>query len=239
MKKLKVKYDTYMNVVDIEQPRSTSTPRDIDHTTAYYYIAKRELTIPNTDYFDRFYNMTRDEFSNLSDAEQLKMIGVRSGKKMTITTDAKIKANKASRHAEMSLQAQYCTWLRTLPVVPKFIHHEREGKRSYVAQNLTQKLNSAGAMPDHEFLEPVGKYTGLLIEFKRPGENWLMADGITVKKQYAHQYANHVMLWTKGKVVYFCNDLEIAKQIWLQYSDGRNMRQRVYKFPVGFEHLKI
>lgn len=157
------------------------------------------------------------------------MLGMKSALAAKILTVAEDKSIRSSRHAEISLQAKYCAWVKGNYPNIKFLRHEREGKRSYVAQNLNKKLNNAGSMPDMEFLEPVGKYLGLLIEFKRPGEDWLLKDGITVKPKYADQYANHCMLWDKGYVVYFCNDMEIAKQIWMQYYSGRNMRQRIYK----------
>lgn len=157
------------------------------------------------------------------------LLGVKSAPVRKVVTIDEDRANRASKHAEISLQATFCTWVKDNYPKVRFIRHEREGKRSYVAQNINKKLNNAGSMPDMEFLEPVGKYLGLFIEFKRPGEGWLLMDGVTVKKAYAKQYENHCMLWDKGYVVYFCNDFEIAKQIFIQYYAGRNMRQRIYK----------
>lgn len=157
------------------------------------------------------------------------LLGMKSAPNAKILTVDEDKAKRASRHAEISLQAKYCTWLKKEYPEIKFLRHEREKARGKFGQNQMKVLNSAGSMPDHEFLEPVGNYKGLYIEFKRPGESWLLADDITVKPRYADQYENHCMLWSKGYVVYFCNDLEIAKQIWQQYYSGRNMRQRIYK----------
>ena len=103
--------------------------------------------------------------------------------------------------------------------------------------NQMKVMNSAGSMPDWETTESTDKYTGLLIEFKKPGEKWLLKDNVTVKPAYVHQYHCHIGLWKQRRVVYFCNDLEIAKMILQQYLEGRIMRQRIYKFPVGYEYL--
>jgi len=195
-----------------------------------HYIAQRELLFPDTKYFDR-YNMTRDQFEQLSPAEQLKVLGVKSAKK------TKDPAEKKRGYEEMSLQAQFCNWVKKNYPDVKFLHHERERKRGKFAQNQTKVINNAGSMPDWETTTTTDKYAGLYIEFKRPGEKWLMADNETVKPEYAHQYKCHVQLWAQRKVVYFCNDLEIAKMILQQYLEGRNMRQRVYKFPEKFAYL--
>ena len=100
-----------------------------------------------------------------------------------------------------------------------------------------QVLNSAGSMPDWETTYTNDKYTGLLIEFKKPGEKWLMADNETIKQEYVYQYHCHTQLWKQRRVVYFCNDFEIAKLILQQYIEGRIMRQRIYKYPEKFEYL--
>jgi hypothetical protein len=212
-------------------------PAPIDNTFIYTYIAKRELFTSDDIYFPQFYEMTREQYQALSPADQLKAIGVKSGRTAKIYTEAEDKANKASKHAEITLQAQFCTWVKANYPNIKFLRHEREKKRGHFSQNQMQVLNSAGSMPDWETTETTDKYAGLLIEFKRPGEKWLMADGETIKTEYAHQYHCHVGLWKQRRVVYFCNDIEIAKLIMIQYLAGRNMRQRIYKYPEKLKHL--
>jgi len=156
------------------------------------------------------------------------LLGVKSAKTAKIVTEEQDKKNRASRYAEMTLQATFCKWVSKEYPNVKFIHHEREGKRGGFKQNQNKVLNTAGSMPDWETTQTTDRYAGLLIEFKRPGEDWLLKSG-HVKPKYVHQYECHLQLWEQRKVVYFCNDLEIAKMILKQYLEGRTMRQRTYK----------
>jgi len=195
--------------------------------TDQYIIAREEfindpLSGPHISYL-------KSKYENVSDADKLKMLGMKSAKKTRETSKRK--------HEEIDLQAQFCNWVRVNYPEIKFLRHEREKARSKFMQNQMKVLNSAGSMPDWETTHSTDKYTGLLIEFKKPGEKWLMADNETIKPEYAFQYHCHVSLWKQRRVVYFCNDFEIAKMILMQYLEGRNMRQRIYKYPEQLAHL--
>lgn len=177
---------------------------------------------------------SRQDIMNLREQASLGIIGVKSAPKAKIVKESE---DKPRKHEEISLQAQFCNWVKKEYPDIKFLRHEREKARSNFMGNQMKVMNSAGSMPDWETTEVIGNYTGLLIEFKKPGEKWLLKDNVTVKPAYAHQYACHLGLWKQRRVVYFCNDLEIAKIIIQQYLQGRTMRQRIYKFPAGYEHL--
>jgi hypothetical protein len=229
-KQLKISDNGQVSLL-IEPSGYKAKPKPIDNSFVYRYQDLRELSINDesaNQYFMNHYNMTRDKFNELSEADQLKMLGVRSGKTAKIITETQDALNRQSRHAEMTLQATFCKWVTTNYPNIKFIHHEREGKRGNFKQNQNKVLNTAGSMPDWETTQTTERYSGLLIEFKRPGEDWLLKSGY-VKPKYVHQYECHMALWLQRKVVYFCNDLEIAKMILQQYLEGRTMRQRFYK----------
>lgn len=193
------------------------------------YRIDRELQI-NDPLSQPYITSIQARYNNASDADRLKMLGIKSAPK-------KRDQSKPRKHEEITLQAQFCIWVKHTHPEVKYLRHERERARSKFMQNQIKVLNSAGSMPDWECTTTTTNYAGLYIEFKKPGEKWLMADNETIKPEYAYQYHCHVGLWKQRRVVYFCNDLEIAKMILTQYLEGRVMRQRVYKYPKQLEHL--
>lgn len=195
-------------------------------TTTDQYRIDREQFI-NDALSGPYINSIQAKYNAATDAGKLKMLGIRSAKK----------PQAARKHEEITLQAQFCTWVKHNYPEVKFLRHEREKARSKFLQNQMKVLNNAGSMPDWECTTTTVNYAGLYIEFKKPGEKWLMADNETIKADYAFQYHCHVGLWKERRVVYFCNDLEIAKLILQQYLEGRIMRQRVYKYPVSLAYL--
>lgn len=216
--------------------KSTTKPRNINTEVFLSMVEQRDRLFYGK--AEQSNDTERMDFLNNRHGWNIEhgMIGVRSAPKHKIVTEVEDKAKKR-KHEEIELQAAFCMWVKKNHPEVKFLRHEREKQRSNFMQNQMQVLNSAGSMPDWETTFVVGNYTGLLIEFKKPGEKWLMADGETIKTEYAFQYKCHVDLWKQRRVVYFCNDLEIAKMILEQYLAGRIMRQRVYKYPLALSHL--
>ena len=133
------------------------------------------------------------------------------------------------KHEEANLHLAFCKWVKLQYPKLSFIRHEREKARSYMMQNLFKMYNSHNdKMPDFECLNPVNGKSGFLIEFKKPGLNWLMRDGITIKKDFDDQYKCHLMLWELNRVVYFCNDFEDAKRKLILYLDGKPEKKQEY-----------
>ncbi|HXP53161.1 MAG TPA: hypothetical protein VN922_24670 [Bacteroidia bacterium] len=192
------------------------------------YIIDREQFI-NDELSEPYINRLKAKYDNATDADKLKMLGFKSAKKPRAETKRK--------HEEITLHAQFCNWVRVNYPEVKFLRHEREKARSKFMGNQMKVMNTAGSMPDWESTTTTERYAGLLLEFKKPGEKWLMADNETIKAEYAFQYHCHVGLWKQRKVVYFCNDFDIAKLILKQYLEGRTMRQRVYKYPEQLAYL--
>lgn len=207
------------------------------NTVGYDYIINREQSI-NDDLSQPYINKLREKYNNADLTSQMKMLGIKGRKTPLILTPEQDAAKTTRKHEEISLQAKFCNWMRLHYPEIKFLRHEREKARSKFMQNQMQVLNSAGSMPDWETTYTNERYTGLLIEFKKPGEKWLLQDNETMKPEYVHQYHCHTQLWKQRRVVYFCNDFDIACMIWEQYKEGRIMRQRVYKYPEKFAYLE-
>lgn len=177
--------------------------------------------------------MTREE------QLQFGLLGVKSAPKRKVIAEA---YDKPRKHAESTLHLTFCKWVRKTYPELKFVRHEREKSRSYGSQNLMQVYNNLDGLPDMEIFTVSGLlrnsfrvdnnvmfvYTGLYLEFKKPGENWLLRDGKTVKPSYAHQYACHQHLWSIGRCAYFANDLETAKKILISYLNGTPIAKQEY-----------
>ncbi len=136
---------------------------------------------------------------------------------------------KKRSHAESTLQQQFCQRVRKIAPTVDFIRHEREKQRTKFMGSLMGVFNSLDGIADWECIDSFGIYHGMYIEFKKPGENWLMADGVTVKKDYTHQYRFHQRAWIKGRPAYFCNDLEKAEELLLAYISGNPLPMQVYE----------
>lgn len=152
----------------------------------------------------------------------------------------KPREKKSIKHEESDLQLKFCKWVKREYPEKQFIRHEREKQRSVFMQNLMKVFNTEwDKMPDWEGLfqssrydigePPLYEYSGLYIEFKKPGEKWLMADGLTIKKQYEYQHKCHLFLWSIGRPAYFCNDLEDAQDIFMKYVIGTPLPKQIYK----------
>lgn len=139
------------------------------------------------------------------------------------------------KHEEADLHLAFCKWVKKTYPEDNFIRHEREGKRSAYMQNLFKVYNNGiDKLPDFEALIGDGFY----IEFKKPGEKWLLKDGKTVKPSYAGQYKTHKLLWDLGRCVWFCNDLEVAKGLYGAYKSGLIPKQQNYLLPLSDVDVK-
>ena len=160
------------------------------------------------------------------------------------------KREKKMKHEESDLHLQFCKWIkndlpREQPALAnyplQFVRHEREKARSNFMQNLMQVYNTDwDKLPDFEGLFPSALITppnpyigisylfGLYIEFKRPGRNWLLADGKTLSKEFIGQYRCHEHLWSIGRCAYFCNDLKTAKKLLISYLNGTPESKQEY-----------
>lgn len=147
------------------------------------------------------------------------------------------KKREPSKHEEADLHLSFCKWIRKEYPNLIFVRHEKEGKRSKFLQSLVKAYNSQAGLPDFELLSLGIKQqerTGFYIEFKKPGEKWLLKDGYTIKPDYEHQYEMHCHLWLIGRCVYFCNDLEAAKELFTAYVNGNPYPQQRYGMNLPF-----
>lgn len=128
------------------------------------------------------------------------------------------------KHDESDLHLKFCKWLKQTYPDLHFVRHEKEKARSPYMQNLMQVYNNFDGSPDFELLEVSLSghfhYYGLYIEFKKPGEQWTLKDGVTCKPQYAHQAQAHKNLWNISRCAYFCNNLEEAQNLVIKYLAG-------------------
>lgn len=169
------------------------------------------------------------------------------GKKVAKVLRGESKQRKPNSHEEADLHLAFCKWVRKEYPNDQFIRHEREGKRSPFMQNLFGIYNSdLDKMPDFELLEPshrydinagygnievAYRYLRLYIEFKRPGTILTLRDCITIKSEYLMQYKRHIRFWEQNSVAYFCSDLEVAKELFKAYKDGRPLAMQVFGWP--------
>jgi len=138
------------------------------------------------------------------------------------------------KHEEADLQRAFCKKIKKLYPDDSFLRHEREGKRTPFMQNLFNDMNHGiDKLPDFEGLITNEAYTGFYIEFKKPGEKWLLKDGITVKPQYANQYRCHLLLRSMGRAVWFCNHIEIGLMLYEGFKNNLTYPLQDYLLPVG------
>jgi hypothetical protein len=152
------------------------------------------------------------------------LLGVKSAPKHKIITEA-----PKRKHEESTLQQQFCQQVRKIAPTIDFVRHEREKSRSLFMGSLMGVFNSLDGIADWECLDAFGNYHGMYIEFKKPGTKWLMADGITVKKEYTHQYLFHQRMWNKGRPAYFCNDLLAGLLLLRKYTECDPYPMQEYK----------
>lgn len=148
------------------------------------------------------------------------------------------KPRTAKTYKEADLHLSFCKWLKKEYPELSFVRHEKEGKRSKYMQSLILQYNSIDGIADFELIERVEPYNGLYIEFKKPGEKWVQRDGVTVKKDYEHQYRFHMNAWDIGRCAYFCNDFLEAKCILQAYLTGRPLPKQILQLNIvddGFE----
>lgn len=156
-------------------------------------------------------------------------------------------ADNKRKHEEADLHLSFCKWVRLQYPNDHFIRHEREGKRSFMMQNLFQIYNSGlDKMPDFELLEPVERlntwYGGegnseqwskwfhrLYIEFKRPGTILTLKDGITIKPAFKEQYKRHMRFWEQNSPAYFCSDFDEACKLYIAYKNGKPLPMQIFK----------
>lgn len=163
------------------------------------------------------------------------MIGMKSAKKHKVVTPEQDSASKASRHAESTLHLTFCKWVRATYPTLQFVRHEREKQRSYQSQNMMQVYNSVDMkLPDFELLAFSGRpyesgfrYLGLYIEFKKPGRAIRLQNG-KLAADLHEQYNCHLHLWNIGRCAYFCNDLEDAKVILINYLAGTSLPEQIF-----------
>lgn len=141
---------------------------------------------------------------------------------------AKIVQDTPRQHLEADLHLKCCTWIKKHYPDDNFVRHEKERQRGYLNQNLMQKYNSIGGLCDFELIMACGGLFGLYIEFKKPGENWLLKDGKTVKPAYAHQYEFHKVAWQTKRAAYFCNDFEVFTKLYEAYRSGLPYPKQIY-----------
>lgn len=171
---------------------------------------------------------------SLNDDIQNGTLGMKSHKHK-IVTESEDKAAKVSKHAESNLHLQFCKWVKATHPNLQFVRHEREKSRSYASGNLMKVYNSdLDKLPDFELLENTTycDYSGLYIEFKKPGREITLKDGITIGKEFIAQYRTHMHLWSIGRCVYFCNDLEQAKRLLIDYLAGNPQPMQKFVIPV-------
>lgn len=142
------------------------------------------------------------------------------------------------KHEEANLHLSFCKWVKSTYPQDNFIRHEREGKRSLYMQNLFKVYNNGiDKLPDFEALIRNDQYSGFYIEFKKPGEKWLLKDCKTVKPQYAGQYKTHHELKKLGRALYFSNDLEHAKSLYIAFKENRTLPMQEYELPIDKTEL--
>ena len=154
-----------------------------------------------------------------------------------------VQEEKKRQYKEADLHLAFCMWLKKEYPYLLFTRHEREGKRTFGAQNRMKKYNSVDGLPDFELIQQVGdnddrRWHGLYIEFKKPGESWLEQDGKTVKTQYTKQYQFHIQAWKLGRCAYFCNDIDIAIDLLINYLDGHPLPRQVYEITADKADVK-
>lgn len=167
-------------------------------------------------------------------------IGMKSHKHKIVT-----EAEDKKKHAESNLHLQFCKWVKATYPNLQFVRHEREKSRSYASGNLMKVYNSdLDKLPDFELLEriwvkhPIDRYpinsykAGLYIEFKKPGCEITLKDGITTKSEFLPQYKTHMHLWSIGRCAYFCNDLQDAKILLMAYLKGEPRPMQKFIIPV-------
>lgn len=134
------------------------------------------------------------------------------------------------KHEESTLHLQFCKKIKKHYPDLAFIRHEREKQRSKFLGGLMKVYNSVDGIADFELIEPVSAYFGLYIEFKKPGEEW-QVKGV-VKAKYQHQYLFHQQAWNRNRPAYFCNDLDAAWNIFLNYINGTPLPMQKYSLPL-------
>lgn len=134
--------------------------------------------------------------------------------------------NKPSRnYAESKEQGTIAGYLSKYHPNIIFETVEREGNRSFRAQNSIKKNNSMSGWPDTRIYHSSAGYHSLMIENKKAGtELFQVKKRKFAKRHYENQYKCHLALIDRGHAVYFGIGISNVIEIIERYISG-NLKQ--------------
>lgn len=193
----------------------------------------RELTISGTTYFEQFYNMTRDQFQNLSPAEQLKAIGVKSAPKQHILTEAEDSTRRVSRFKEENIVNAWAKWFKLQYANIPFMVDKIAQKRSRLGGAILSASNYRKGNPDIHIQCQRGSFAGCYIEQKTSEDIFYAGTRILkpgTDNRHIWQSLYHADLREQGYWVMFSVSLEATMKITQRYMDGKPYPQQVFQY---------
>lgn len=149
---------------------------------------------------------------------------------MTID-EYKASVPKKRQHHESNLHEDFCLWVKRNFPNDHFVRHEREGLRKGIMLRIHHNTHTdIDKLPDFEGLITNDQHSGFYIEFKKPGRPYCTKDKKHVYSDCVGQYKTHQHLKSLGRAVWFSNNLEHAKSLYIAFKENNTLPMQDYVF---------
>lgn len=180
---------------------------------------------------ESLFNPYKEKFNNLSPADQLRAMGVKSGKAGIILTEAEDKAKRDSRFSEDKIVGQWAKWFKqTYPGVPYVIDRKAQSK-SKLRATIERAQDFENGNPDIHIQKASGGFIGAYIEQKKDGSLFYKNTRI-LKPEHRHiwQALYHAALREQGYWVMFSISLEATQKMTKRYMEGNPYPMQVFEY---------
>lgn len=179
------------------------------------------------------FNPYKAKFDNLSPADQLRAMGVKSSKAAVIMTEAEDKAKRANRFKEDNIVGQWAKWFKpSYPGVPYVIDRKAQSK-SKIRATIERAQDFENGNPDIHVQKSCGGFIGLYIEQKRDDD--IFYNGTRILKpgsnnRHIWQALYHAALREQGYWVMFSISLEASQKMTKRYMEGNPYPMQVFDY---------
>lgn len=238
--------DQYMNIQDEPPQKSKSKPKAYVPGFIEQYIIQRETVIND----DMAKNYLKEKYDNATEADKLRMLGIKSAPVAKVVTEQQDKANTASRFAEDNIVNAWAKWFKQAYADIPFTIDKVAQSRGKLSGAIMAAASYRRGNPDIFIQSPKAGYAGCFIEQKTSED--IFYQGTRILKpgsdnRMIWQSLYHADLREQGYWVMFSISLEATKKISERYMAGNPYPQQIFTYHCkpedtlmfeGFKHFR-
>lgn len=178
-------------------------------------------------------NPLKEKFDNASEADKLRMLGIKSGKEAKIYTEAEDKANRANRFAEDNIVNAWAKWFKKEYAGIPYTIDKVAQRRSHLGGVIHKAHAYQSGNPDIFVQTSKAGFHGLYIEQKKNDEIFYKGTKILKPGSECHliwQSLYHADLRKQGYWVMFSISLEASIKITQRYMAGTPYQQQAFEY---------